>query len=224
MSAKEEAQTWAENVRGLAEGRGARFEPVGGLNPRDAPPALCPGGRNRVTGELGEGFWGAFCDANEERAGGLFSKAIVPRAIVAKAHMPELTEVVPRFDVESLEARPDEYLKRFSGKKVEFESIDFNQRFLARVPSDHDPLRVRELFSPGFIDWVTTIDRQVDFGASDRQLWFLWRLRERSADELRLAVDQAGEMFKRTRRELAEAGAEPYEAGPWHAGLEPFPG
>ena len=223
MSARSEAATWADTVRELAGKRGARYEPIGGLNPRDAPPALCPGGRNRVTGELADGYWGAFCDANEERTGGLFSKAILPHAVIAKSYMPDLTSVVPRFDVESLEARPDEHLKRFSGKRVEFESLEFNRRFLARVPANHDPVRVRELFSPAFIDWVTTIDREVDFGAGDNQLWFLWRLRERSADELRLAVHNAGEMYRHVRRELAEAGAGPYEPGPGHAGLAPFP-
>jgi hypothetical protein len=211
-------------VRSFADRRGARYEPVGGLNPRDAPPALCPGGRNRVTGELVDGYWGAFCDASEERVGGLFAKAVLPRAIVAKSHMPDLTDVVPRFDVESLEARPDEYVKRFSGRRVEFESLEFNRRFLARVPADHDPVRLRELFSPGFIDWVTTIDRPVDFGANDSQLWFLWRLRERTAEELELAVGNAGEMFERAGRELAETGAARYEPGPWNAGLKPFPG
>lgn len=224
MTARGQAREWAEIVSAFADRRSARYEPVGGLNPVGAPAALCPGGTNRVTGELGEGHWGAFCDAAEERAGGLFSRAVLPQAIVAKAHMPDLAEVVPRFDVESLEARPGEYAKRFSGRRVEFESIDFNRRFLARVPADHDPIRVRELFSPGFIDWLTTIDREVDLGASERQLWFLWRLRERSADELELAVGNAGELFRRVRRELVEAGVVPYDPGPWNAGLEPFPG
>jgi hypothetical protein len=52
VSAGADAREWAETVRSLAGRRGARYEPVGGLNPRDAPPALCPGGTNRVTGEL----------------------------------------------------------------------------------------------------------------------------------------------------------------------------
>ena len=62
--------------------------------------------------------------------------------------------------------------------RVEFESIDFNRRFIATVPKGHDPIALRELFSPGFLDWTTSIDREVSFGASDRQLYFLWKLRE----------------------------------------------
>ncbi len=66
-----------------------------------------------------------------------------------------------------------------SRRKVEFESLDFNKRFLATVPRDHDPIALRELFGPAFLDWVTTIDREIDFGVSERQIYFLWRLRDR---------------------------------------------
>ena len=51
---------------------GSRYEAIGGLNPRDAPAALCPGGSNRLTGELVDGFWGASCDAPRARGGELF--------------------------------------------------------------------------------------------------------------------------------------------------------
>ena len=59
------ADEWAQIVRGLAEKRGVTYEPIGGLNPKDGPVALCPGGTNRITGELSDGFWGASCDADE---------------------------------------------------------------------------------------------------------------------------------------------------------------
>ena len=49
-------------------------------------------------------------------------------------------------------------------------------------------------------------------------------MRERSEDELELALDNAGELFERVRREMDEHGEiTAYPAGPWHAGLEPFP-
>jgi hypothetical protein len=137
--------------------------------------------------------------------------------------MPDLTKVVPAFDVESIESSPDEQLRRLSRLRVEFESIEFNRRFIATVPTGHDPIAVRELFSPAFLDWTTGIDREVGFGASDRQLYFLWRLRERTRPELELALDQAGELFRRVRAELEEAGAATSPAGPWHAGMAPFP-
>jgi len=196
---------------------------VGGINPKDGPVALCVGGTNRLTGQLTDEFWGSSCDAGEREEGGFFSKAILPTAVLAKAHMPDLAKVVPAFNVESVERRPDELVMQRLGRKVEFESIDFNKRFLATVPSDYDPVALRELFSPGFLGWATTIDNEVDFGISDRQLWLMWRLRERSAEELREALKNAGQLFRRLRAEMEESGLHTYPAGPWHAGLEPFP-
>ena len=216
------AQEWAATVRALAKERGLKYDPVGGLNPKGGPAALCPGGTNRITGELEEGFWGAACDADEHEEGGLFSKTVVPRAVLAKAHMPDLAQVVPLFNVESVEGA--ERVEQFaSRRKVEFESIDFNRRFLATVPSEYDPVALRELFSPGFLDWVAGISNEIDFGITDRQLYFLWRLEERTGDEYERALDNAGQLFRRLRNEMEEHGIHTYPAGPWHAGLEPFP-
>jgi hypothetical protein len=224
LSGGSQREDWIAAVREVANDRGLRYEEVGGINPRDAPVALCPGGSNRLTGELAPEFWGACCDAYEREAGSFFSKTVVPGALLAKAHMPDLTSVVPAFDVESIEATPDEQLRKRSALRVQFESIDFNRRFIATVPRGHDPIALRELFSPGFLDWATGIDREVDFGASDRQMYFTWRLRELSRSELERALDSAGELFRRVRAELEEGGAATYPTGPWYAGLEQFPG
>jgi len=70
---------------------------------------------------------------------------------------------------------------------------------------------------------VTTIDNGIDFGVSEQQLWFLWRLPERSREQLEAALDNGGELFKRVRSEVEESGVHTYPAGPWHAGLKPFP-
>jgi hypothetical protein len=223
MGAGDDAQAWAQTVQKYAERNGLRYEQVGGINPKDGPVALCVGGTNRLTGQLTDEFWGSSCDAGEREEGGFFSKAILPTAVLAKAHMPDLAKVVPAFNVESVERRPDELVMQRLGRKVEFESIDFNKRFLATVPSDYDPVALRELFSPGFLGWATTIDNEVDFGISDRQLWLMWRLRERSAEELREALKNAGQLFRRLRAEMEESGLHTYPAGPWHAGLERFP-
>lgn len=224
MSARDEAAAWAGIVAALGEERGLRYEPVGGLNPAGGPAALCPGGANRLTGQLARDFWGASCDAEEREEGGLFSKAVLPGAVLAKAHMPDLARVLPIFNVESLEANPEDLVQRHASRhKVEFESVEFNRRFLATVPRDHDPVALREMFSPGFLDWVTTIDRDIDFGVLERQLYFLWRFQERSREELEHALEAGGELFRRARREMEEHGIQPYPAGPWHAGLEPFP-
>jgi hypothetical protein len=216
------AQEWATTVQELAGKRGLNYDPVGGLNPKGGPAALCPGGTNRITGQLEDEFWGAACDADEHEEGGLFSKTVVPRAVLAKAHMPDLAQVVPLFNVESVEGgeRVEQLASR---RKVEFESIDFNRRFLATVPSEYDPVALRELFSPGFLDWVAGISNEIDFGITDRQLYFLWRLNERTGAEYERALKNAGQLFRRLRTEMDEHGIHTYPAGPWHAGLEPFP-
>lgn len=221
MSAKQEAQDWAEIVSTYGERQQLKYEPVGGINPVDGPVALCVGGTNRLTGQLSEGFWGSCCDADEKEMGSLFSKAVLPTALLAKAHMPDLAQVVPAFNVESIEGH--EVVTQHFARKVEFESIDFNKRFSATVPSEYDPVALRELFSPGFLSWTTTMTGEVDFGINDRQLWFLWRLRERSAEELKAVLKNAGQLFKRLQSEMEESGIHTYSPGPWHAGLEPFP-
>jgi hypothetical protein len=223
MSAGDDAQAWADTVQRYAEQNGLRYEQVGGINPKDAPVALCVGGTNRLTGQLADEFWGSSCDAGEREEGSFFNKAILPTAILAKAHMPDLAQVVPAFNVESVEKRPDELVMQRLGRKVEFESIDFNNRFMTTVPREYDPVALRELFSPGFLEWATSIDNEVDFGVNDRQLWLMWRLRDRTREELREALKNAGQLFRRLRSEMDESGLHTYPAGPWHAGLEPFP-
>jgi len=221
MSAKQEARDWAEIVSTYGERHQLKYESVGGINPVDAPVALCVGGSNRLTGRLSEGFWGSCCDADEKELGSLFSKAVLPTALLAKAHMPDLARVVPAFNVESIEGH--EVVTQHFARKVEFESIDFNKRFSATVPKEFDPVALRELFSPGFLSWTTTMSGEIDFGVNDRQLWFLWRLRERSAEELKATLKNAGQLFKRLQSEMEESGIHTYPPGPWHAGLEPFP-
>jgi len=130
-------------------------------------------------------------------------------------------KVVPAFNVESIEGR--EVVTQHFARKVEFESIDFNKRFQATVPREYDPVALRELFSPGFLAWTTTMTGEVDFGVNDRQLWFLWRLRERSDAELEEALKNAAQLFKRLQGEMDESGIHAYPPGPWHAGLAPFP-
>jgi hypothetical protein len=221
VGAKQEAQEWAEVVRRYGERNRVTYEPVGGINPVNAPVALCVGGVNRLTGRLTEDFWGASCDADEKEVGGFFGKAVVPTAVLAKAHMPDLAQVVPAFNVESIEGH-EVVTQRFR-RRVEFESIDFNRRFAATVPEEYDPVALRELFSPGFLGWVTTMSGEIDFGVNDRQLWFLWHLRERSEEELKAALKNAGQLFRRVQAEMEESGIHTYPPGPWHAGLEPFP-
>ncbi len=221
MGPRQEAEGWANTVQKFAQRNDLSYEPVGGINPKDAPVALCVGGSNRLTGQLVEGFWGSSCDADEKEVGGLFSKAVLPTALLAKAHMPDLAAVVPAFNVESIEGT--EAITRHLQRNVEFESLDFNRRFIATVPEEYDPIALRELFSPGFLSWTTTMTGEVDFGVNERQLWFLWHLRERTGAELKEALKNAGQLFRRLQGEMEESGIHTYSPGPWHAGLEPFP-
>jgi len=120
----------------------------------------------------------------------------------------------------------EESLARVRGtlrRRVEFESVDFNKRFIATVPRDHDPVALRELFSPAFIDWITRIPAEVDFGITEQQLFFHWRLRELSMEELKEALHSGGGIFERLHREMEENNLDIYKPGPWNAGLEPFP-
>ena len=65
--------------------------------------------------------------------------------------------------------------------------------------------------------------RRSDFGITEQQLFFHWRLRERSKEELKEALHSAGGIFDRLHREMEENNLDIYKAGPWNAGLEPFP-
>jgi hypothetical protein len=223
LSAKADAREWAQIVSSYASERDLRYEPIGGINPKGGPVALCPGGTNRLTGELVDGFFGSSCDADEHEEGGWGRKAILPGAVLSKAHMPDLARAVPVFNVESVERTPGDVVDRHSRRRVEFESVDFNNRFIATVPLDHDPVALRELFSPAFIDWITRIPAEVDFGITEQQLFFHWRLGERSEAELKEALRSAGGIFDRLHREMEENNLDIYKAGPWNAGLEPFP-
>ena len=99
--------------------------------------------------------------------------------------MPDVARATPPFNVESLAGAEDQIESRLTRRKVEFESIEFNRRFIATVPKEHDPTALRETFSPGFLDWAAQIEADVDFGVSERQLYFLWRLRARTLEESR---------------------------------------
>ncbi|MBA2239767.1 MAG: hypothetical protein H0W09_00755 [Solirubrobacterales bacterium] len=224
MSARGDAEAWAEIVRELGGERDLRYEPIGGINAAGGPAALCPGGTNRLTGQLAPDFWGASCDAIESEQGGFLSKAVLPGAVLAKSHVPDLAAAVPPFNVESLEATPEDLLeRRASRNRVEFESVAFNERFLATVAAGHDRVALRETFSPVFLDWAAGIEAEVDFGVSESQLYFMWRLRERTSEEYRAALDNAGQLFRRVQSEVSEHGDHTYPPGPWHAGLDAFP-
>ena len=74
---------------------------------------------------------GAFLAHSVKHQGGLFKKAVLPHAILAKSHTPDLAQAMPQWNVESVEAGADLVERRVTRRKVEFESLEFNKRFLA---------------------------------------------------------------------------------------------
>ena len=62
------AEEWAQVVEGLAAKRGAHLRADRGLNPRGGPATLCPGGTNRIKGELSRRVLG--CVVRRRRARG----------------------------------------------------------------------------------------------------------------------------------------------------------
>ena len=149
---------------------------------------------------------------------------MLPGALLAKAHMPDLTKVVPAFDVESIEATPDEQLRRLQLAARPVREHRLQQALHRHRAEGPRSDRAARAVQPGLPRLGDQIDREVDFGASERQLYFLWRLRELTREELELALDTAGGLFKRVRMEMEEGGVATYPTGPWYAGLEHFPG
>jgi hypothetical protein len=217
------ADEWAAVVAEVGRDRGLRYEPIGGINPVGGPAALCPGGTNRLTGQLAEEFWGAACDADEHETGGFLRKTVLPRAMLSRSHMPDLASVISGFSVESLEAKPEDFVLSRVSNRVQFESIEFNRRYLVTVPEEYTQGKLRELFSPSLIEWLVAQDNALEFGIGRQELWVFWRYSQLDRAELESGLDASGELFQRVRREMEEAGIATYPAGPWHAGMEPFP-
>ena len=224
LSANADAQEWAAIVSGLASERGLRYEPIGGINPVGAPVALCPGGTNRITGELSDGFFGSSCDADEHEEGGFGRKAVLPGARAGQvAHAgpgdgrPGLQRRVDRADPGGHARPPFPAPGRVREHRL--------QQALHRHRPARTTTRSRCASSsvPAFIDWITRIPAEVDFGITEQQLFFHWRLRERSKEELKEALHSAGGIFDRLHREMEENNLDIYKPGPWNAGLEPFP-
>ena len=110
-----------------------------------------------------------------------------------------------------------------SRRRVQFESIDFNKRYIATVPSDHDPVALRELFSPAFIDWITRLPAEVDFGITDSQLFFHWRPARADPGGARGRARRGRRRLQGLQREMAENGLTTYNAGPVERGPGALP-
>ena len=219
------AEEWAEIVQGLAAKR--RGSPTSrsaastrGAVRRPSARAAPTGSRASCRGE----FWGAACDADEHEEGGLFSKTVLPRRDPRQGPHARPREGRPDLQRRVDRGRRAGRAARESGARSSSSRSTSTAAYLATVPADHDPIALRELFSPGFLDWAAQIRNEVDFGITDRQLYFIWRLGERSAERVRRrrSTPPAG-CSRACATRWRSTDCTPTRPGPWHAGLEPFP-
>ncbi len=141
--------------------------------------------------------------------------------MIVKAHMPDLATSCPSSTSNPIEKTAGDTVDRFSRRRVEFESLDFNKRFIATVPKDHDRWRCASS-SVRASSTGSRRSRRGRFGITEKQLFFHWRLRNRTKDELKESLRSAGGIFDRLHREMEENNLDIYKPGPWNAGLEPF--
>ena len=217
------AGEWAETVQGLAAKRGVTYEPIGGAEPEGRAADALPRRHQPDQGRArAASFWGASCDADEHEEGGLFSKTVLPRAILAKAHMPDLAAVVPIFNVESIE--PGERVEQLaSRRKVEFESIDFNSATWPPSRPTTTRSRCASCSAPASSTGRRRSATRSSSGSPTASSTSPGGSASCTAEEYGTALDHAAGLFKRLRNEMEESGVHTYQPGPWHAGLEPFP-
>ena len=135
---------------GSARSCGVTYEPVGGLNPRGGP-AACARAARTGSPDSSTRSSGArpATPTSASGGGGLFRGGdVLPGAVLAKAHMPDLAAVMPVFNVESLEGAGDAVESRVSRHRVEFESIDFNRRLHRDGPARVRPDRAARDVQP----------------------------------------------------------------------------
>ena len=101
--------------------------------------------------------------------------------------------VVPVFDVESIERT------RGGHGRPASPAAGSSSRASTSTSGSSPPFRRTTTRSrcasssaPAFIDWITRIPAEVDFGITDQQLFFHWRLRERTKEELKEALQLGG--------------------------------
>ena len=137
--------------------------------------------------------------------------------------MPDLAEVVPIFNVESVEAAEERIEQPLAPQgRVR---VDRLQQALPRHRAGGPrPGRAARAVQPR-LPRLGDPDRTTrsTSGSPTASSTSSGGCAERSAERVREALDNAGQLFKRLRTEMEESGLHTYPAGPWHAGLEPFP-
>ena len=208
--------------RGLRYERGRRAQPEG--RPRGAVPGRHQPADGRAHGRRSGAPRATPTSARREASS---RRPCCPRAVLAKAHMPDLAKVDAALQRRVARARArGRRSSAASRRRVEFESDRVQQalpRHRARAITTRSPCA--RCSAPRFLDWTTT----------DRPRGRLRRLRAASSTSTgalrELSAERARGRAGHGRRAVQAASAarwrsttsHTYRPGPWHAGLEPFP-
>lgn len=119
--------------------------------------------------------------------------------------MPEPAKVVPAFNVESIEKSPDRYVKVKVARKVEFESYEFNQEIPRDGAAGVRPDPGEGALLLGFLEWVTTWTGWSSSASTTGSSGSSGTCAS-AATELKLALANAGQLFKRIHAEMEEEG------------------
>ena len=137
------------------------------------------------TASLSGEFWGASCDADEHEEGGLFSKTVLPRAVLAKAHMPDLAKVVPDLQRRVGRGRRAGRAARAAAARSSSSRSTSTIASWRPCPPTTTRSRCASCSAPASSTGRPRSDNEVDFGITDRQLYFRWRLADRTRRGLR---------------------------------------
>jgi hypothetical protein len=104
----------------------------------------------------------------------------------------------------------DDWLRTHRSRRVELESIAFNERYDLLLAQGQDELVVRELFSPSLIDWLAAHPLQPGFElrAGVLCVWLPGHVEE--AGKLAFFVDAAQHLADAVQREATEAASTSY--------------
>jgi hypothetical protein len=101
----------------------------------------------------------------------------------------------------------DDWLRHARCRRVEVESIAFNERYDILCAPDQDELALRELFSPKLVDWLAThpLEPGLELRAGVLVVWLAGHIED--AGKLAFFLDGARHLADTVSREAQEAAA-----------------
>ena len=224
MSAKADAATWLEAVAGPGEGPRSHLRAGRGDQSRRRAGRALPRRDQPAHRRARAGLLGRLLRRRRARGGGLRAAG---RSCPARCWPRRTCPTWPRWCRSSTSSRSSgrrgtrSIATRGGGSSSSRSTSTSDSSRPCRATTTRS--RCASSSAPAFIDWTTSIPAEVDFGITDQQLFFHWRLRERTRAGAGGGPEGAGGIFERLHREMEENGLDTYRAGPWNAGLEPFP-